>query len=108
MESITRCKDKKWDHIVPCAQYHLGRAYYEGFGVQQSDAEAENLWILAARDGNRDGSIKAQTMLGMFYSRPGEETYDIRKVRFSAIKASVGHFFSNCSKRDKVEFLPDV
>lgn len=80
MKAVMNNDDTKWDHLVPCAQYQLGRAYFEGFGVQQSDAEAEHLWILAARDGNPDGSVKAQTTLGMFYSRQEEDTYDIHKV----------------------------
>ena len=83
MKSVINDSDKKWEHIIPFAQYHLGRAYYEGFGVQQSDREAEHLWIQAARDGNTDGSIRAQSTLGMFYSRPGEDSYNIHKVKLS-------------------------
>lgn len=28
-------------HLVPFAQYNIGRAFYEGFDVKQSDTEAE-------------------------------------------------------------------
>ena len=80
MEEVINNNEKKWDYIVPFAQYQLGRAFYEGFGVGQSDAEAEHLWILAARDGDPSGSVKAQSTLAMFYSRPGEDSYDIQKV----------------------------
>ncbi|XP_041476636.1 LRP2-binding protein-like isoform X1 [Lytechinus variegatus] len=73
--------DAKWaQHLIPCAQYNIGRAYYEGCGVKQSDSEAERYWILAADDGNPKASIKAQTALGMFYCR--DETKDLKKAFF--------------------------
>ncbi|XP_072026131.1 LRP2-binding protein-like [Amphiura filiformis] len=67
-------------HIIPCAQYNIGRAYFEGYGVKQSNDEAEKWWLLAADDGNPKASIKAQTALGMYYSR--EETLDLKKAFF--------------------------
>ena len=70
-------------HLIPFAQYNIGRAYYEGFGVKQSDKEAERWFLAAAQDGEPSGSIKAQTVLGLFYSRPGEESFDLQKVGFS-------------------------
>lgn len=69
-------------HLVPFAQYNVGRAYYEGFGVKQSDGEAERWFISAAQNGDPGGSIKAQTVLGLFYSRPGEESFDLQKAYF--------------------------
>lgn len=69
-------------HLIPFAQYNVGRAYYEGFGVKQSDKEAERWFLAAARDGEPSGSIKAQTVLGLFYSRPDEESFDLQKVGF--------------------------
>ena len=66
--------------LVPCAQFCIGRAYYEGFGVKQSDAEAEKWWLLSARDGDANGCVKAQSILAMFYSRLGEENCDVSKV----------------------------
>ncbi|XP_067035151.1 LRP2-binding protein-like isoform X1 [Acropora muricata] len=69
-------------HLVPFAQYNIARAYYEGFGVKQSDAEAERWFLTAAQDGDPSGSIKAQTVLGLFYSRPGEESFDLGKAYF--------------------------
>ena len=68
--------------MVPFAQYNVGRAFYEGFGVKQSDAEAERWFLTAAQDGDPGGSIKAQTVLGLFYSRPMEESFDLQKVSF--------------------------
>lgn len=67
--------------LIPCAQYNIGRAYYEGYGVKQSDQEAERWWLMSARGGEPDGCIKAQSVLAMFYSRTGEETTDMKKVR---------------------------
>ena len=80
MESICNSKKKQAMALIPCAQYNVGRAYYEGKGVKQSDSYAEHYWLLAAKGGSREGSIKAQSILGMFYSRPGESCYDIKKV----------------------------
>eukprot|EP00794_Sanderia_malayensis_P005272 gene5272-5938_t len=82
MRRIANCKDPKWSHLVPSAQYILGRAFFEGFGVAQSDSEAERWWLLAAKDGDPDGSVEAQTTLAMFYSRIGEDSYDMQKAYF--------------------------
>ncbi len=38
-------------------------------------------WILAADDGNPKASVKAQSMLGMFYSRD-EKYQDLNKAFF--------------------------
>jgi len=68
-------------HLAPAAKYNIGRAYFQGVGVEkQSDEEAERWWLDAADDGNPKGSIKAQTMLGMFYSR--SETLDLKRSFF--------------------------
>lgn len=79
MESICTCKRKQSIPLVAFAQYNIGRAYYEGKGVKQSDEKAEHYWLLAAKEGDPDGSIKAQSVLGMFYSRQGEPSYDLKK-----------------------------
>ena len=62
------------------AQYNVERAYYEGFVIKQSNLEAERWFLEAARDHKPTGSIKAQTVLGLFYSRPGEDSFDLQKV----------------------------
>lgn len=68
-------------HLAPAAKYNIGRAYFQGVGVEkQSDTSAEQWWLDAADDGNPKGSIKAQTMLGMFYSRP--ESLDLKRSFF--------------------------
>lgn len=66
--------------LIPCAQYNIGRAYYEGFGVKQSDEVAEQWWLRAAKDGDASGCVKAQSILAMYYSRRGELTTDFKKV----------------------------
>merc|ERR1712002_252322 len=57
-----------------------GKAYFRGYGVKHLDDEAERYWLLAADDGNPNASIKAQSMLGMFYSRP--ESLNLEKSFF--------------------------
>lgn len=68
--------------LIPCAQYNIGRAYYEGFGVKQSDEVAEQWWLRAAKDGDASGCVKAQSILAMYYSRRGELTTDFKKSHF--------------------------
>ena len=80
LQEVIESKYPEAAHLVPHAQYNIGRAYYEGFGVRQSDAEAERYFLLAAQDGSPKGSVKAQTVLAMFYARPQEGTFDLSKV----------------------------
>jgi len=70
------------EKLIHCAQYNLGRAYYEGFGVKQSDNEAEKWWLLSARNGEDGGCVKAQSILAMFYSRLREDSFDLKKAHF--------------------------
>ncbi|KAM5264655.1 LRP2-binding protein isoform 2-T2 [Ctenodactylus gundi] len=58
----------KTRHLKFAAAFNLGRAYYEGKGVKQSDADAERLWLFAADNGNPKASVKAQSILGLYYS----------------------------------------
>ncbi|XP_037382270.1 LRP2-binding protein isoform X2 [Talpa occidentalis] len=55
-------------HLHFAAAYNLGRAYYEGRGINRSEEEAERLWLFAADNGNPKASVKAQSILGMYYS----------------------------------------
>ena len=80
LKEIAQSTSPEAAHLIPFAQYNVGRAYYEGFGIKQSDLEAERWFLEAARDGEPTGSIKAQTVLGLFYSRPGEDSFDLQKV----------------------------
>ncbi|KAI5211277.1 Lrp2-Binding Protein [Manis pentadactyla] len=65
-------------HLKFAAAYNLGRAYYEGQGVKRSDEEAERLWLFAADNGNPKASVKAQSILGLYYST--KEPRDLEKA----------------------------
>jgi len=80
MKEIAESNNPDATHLIHNAQYNIGRAYFEGFGVKQSDKESEKWFLLAAEDGDPKGSLKAQTVLGLLYSRPGEDSFDLDKV----------------------------
>ncbi|XP_053440429.1 LRP2-binding protein isoform X4 [Nycticebus coucang] len=68
MKKILDSPCPKARHLQFAAAYNLGRAYYEGKGVKRSDEEAERLWLFAADNGNPKASVKAQSILGLYYS----------------------------------------
>ncbi|XP_006882305.1 PREDICTED: LRP2-binding protein [Elephantulus edwardii] len=68
MKKIIESPCPKVKHLQFAAAYNLGRAYYEGKGVKRSEVEAERLWLLAADNGNPKASVKAQSILGLYYS----------------------------------------
>uniref|UniRef100_A0A2K6GHG0 LRP2-binding protein n=2 Tax=Propithecus coquereli TaxID=379532 RepID=A0A2K6GHG0_PROCO len=68
MKKILDSPCPKARHLQFAAAYNLGRAYYEGKGVKRSDEEAERLWLFAADNGNPKASVKAQGILGLYYS----------------------------------------
>ena len=69
--------------LIHNAQFNIGKAYFQGFGVKQSDKETEKWWLLACDDGNPNGCINAMTALAFFYSRKGEpEFFDLKKAYF--------------------------
>ncbi|XP_064631232.1 LRP2-binding protein-like isoform X2 [Lineus longissimus] len=81
MNRISSSTSLRAKHLVHAAQYNIGRAHFQGYGVRrQSDTEAERWWLLAADDGNPRASVKAQTTLGYYYSR--EESRDLKKAFF--------------------------
>lgn len=43
MKKIAETTDENAKHLVRAAQYNLARAYFQGYGVRQSDEEAERL-----------------------------------------------------------------
>ncbi|XP_059152970.1 LRP2-binding protein-like [Physella acuta] len=79
---IAESASKFCRHLIYAARYNLGRAFYQGYGEMQSDSEAETWFLLAADDGNPKASVKAQSVLGMFYSRLGTEYHDLKKAFF--------------------------
>lgn len=66
-------------HLVPSAQYNIGRAYFQGFGVGQSDEEAVRWWVSSAEKGKDPSSVRAQNTLGMYYSR--QENINLKEAR---------------------------
>lgn len=46
--------------------------------MKQSDEVAEHYWLLAGKEGDPDGSVAAQSQLGMFYTR--RDTKDVKKA----------------------------
>ena len=41
MKAVAESSNQKAKHLTRAAQYNVGRAYFQGYGVQQSDSEAE-------------------------------------------------------------------
>ncbi|XP_062380332.1 LRP2-binding protein [Sardina pilchardus] len=80
MRRVAQSNSPQAGHIKYAALYNIGQAHLEGYGVPVSSTEAERYWLEAAADGNPDASVKAQSALGMFYSRP--ESLDLRKAFF--------------------------
>ncbi|KAG8453707.1 hypothetical protein GDO86_000365, partial [Hymenochirus boettgeri] len=68
MERIIRSDSPSAKHLKYAAAYNLGRACFEGYGIPHSVKEAERWWLFAADNGNPNASLKAQSVLGMFYS----------------------------------------
>ncbi|XP_001368974.2 LRP2-binding protein [Monodelphis domestica] len=67
-------------HLKYAAAYNLGRAFHEGQGVPHDEKEAERLWLLAADNGNPNASVKAQSILGLYYST--KQPKDLEKAFF--------------------------
>jgi len=80
MQKVASSTSPKAKHLLFAAYYNIGRAYFQGYGVQHLDDEAERYWLLAADDGNPMASVKAQTMLGMYYCRT--ESSNLKKAFF--------------------------
>ncbi|XP_029515273.1 LRP2-binding protein [Oncorhynchus nerka] len=80
MRGVVQWNNPEAGSIRYTALYHIGIAYLEGYGVQKSNTEAESYWLLAADEGNPRACVKAQSSLGMFYSRP--ETQDLKRAFF--------------------------
>jgi TPR repeat protein len=84
-QSTTRTSKSKKQidtEIIAAAQYNVGKAYFHGFGVKQSDLMAEKYWLLSAHgdptnnnDDNSNGCVTAMTTLAFFYSRKGEPEF---------------------------------
>jgi len=80
MHQVATSRAARAHHLVHAAQFNVGRAFYQGFGVKRSDEDAERYWLMAAADGSPKGCIKAQSTLGLFYSLP--DHLDLKKAFF--------------------------
>ncbi|XP_040190184.1 LRP2-binding protein isoform X2 [Rana temporaria] len=80
MKIIVNSNSLQAEHLKYVAAYNLGLACFEGCGIRHSDEEAERWWLLAADNGNPKASVKAQSTLGMFYSRP--QSMNLKKAFF--------------------------
>lgn len=72
---VANANSAAYKSLIHGAQYCIGLAYFQGFGVQQSDKEAVRWWRLASNGGQPGGSAKAQSMLGMYYSLPDSKDF---------------------------------
>lgn len=76
--------------LVASAQFNIGRAYFEGFGVTENIEDAARWWHKAARDGSPEGSKLAQCSLGLLYSSPSHQ--DLPKAfAWHRLAAENGH-----------------
>ena len=83
MLRIAESTDEKAKTLIRMAQYNVGKAYFQGFGVKQSDAQTEKWWLLAADNGNPNACVGAMTALAFFYSRKNDpEYFDLKKAYF--------------------------
>ena len=81
MKIVAETRNKKYQHLVPSAQFNVGQAHLQGFGIRQSDDEAIRWWTLAAGAADQDdvGCIKSQNALGMIFSR--NDTLNLEQVQ---------------------------
>ncbi|XP_067932530.1 LRP2-binding protein-like isoform X1 [Watersipora subatra] len=80
MQAVATCTKMSCKHLVHAAEYNIGRAYFQGYGVRTDYEEAEKWWMLASDDGNPSACVRAQSMLAMLYSR--KDTADLKKAAF--------------------------
>ena len=74
-------ENERYKKLIHQAQYNVGKAYFQGFGVKQSDDEAENWWTRACDNGSPIGCVSAMTALAFFYSRKLDpEYFDLKKA----------------------------
>ncbi|CAF3755677.1 unnamed protein product [Rotaria socialis] len=88
MLEITSKEKDPHSFLIPYAEFHLGKAFFQGYGVEQSDEKAESWWLLAARDDRHEAVIEAQTALAFFYSRKNTDAYNLNKTLYWHNQAS--------------------
>jgi len=78
LKEVSQSQDPAYIYLVPHAQYNLGMAAFMGYGMPQDDEIAQHYWLLAGKEGDPDGSVAAQSQLGMYYTR--RDTKDVKKA----------------------------
>lgn len=80
MKQVAQSEGTTAKHLFFPAAYNLGKGFFQGYGVKQSDAEALKWWNLAADDGNPKASLLAQTTLGYMYCN--DDHRNLKKAHF--------------------------
>ena len=57
-------------HLIPAAQFNLGRALFQGIGVKKSDEEAAKWWSLATNSDKDPAAIRSMNTMALLHSRP--------------------------------------
>lgn len=105
MRVVAETKNKKYQHLVPSAQFNVGQACLQGFGINQSDDEAIRWWTLAANAVDQEdiGCIKSQNALGMMFSRNDTlnlEQVQIKDCKIISVYIIVGIALASTSSRE--------
>lgn len=90
MLQVAQSQRKEDQHLVPAAQFNIGKAYYQGFGTKQNDEEALKWWTLSAQAGTSPSSVRSMNTLALFYSRP-ERTSKEKAYSWHRKAAELGH-----------------
>ncbi|XP_019848793.1 PREDICTED: LRP2-binding protein-like isoform X1 [Amphimedon queenslandica] len=69
MLKVAQCKGAKNTDLVSAAQFNIGRAYFQGFGVKQDPEEALKWWKICSNSDTESG-VRAMNTLALFYSTP--------------------------------------
>ncbi|CAF0728077.1 unnamed protein product [Adineta steineri] len=98
VEISTKGKDPHC-FVVPYAEFHIGKAYFQGYGVGHSEEKAERWWLLAASGDGHEPVVEAQTALAFFYSRKSAFVYNLSKA---------WHWHNQAARRGSLESLGAV
>jgi len=76
------------EHGYARAQYSLGYAYANGFGVPEDDVEAVRWWRLAAEQGNARGQYSLEFMYANGEGVPEDHVLAYMWVNLSAVQGN--------------------
>ena len=96
MHRIATTEKDQHGFVIPYAEFHIGKAYFQGYGVPESEAQAQrsvesndgrfgqdspfSWWLLAASDAVHEPVIEAETALAFLYSRNSSPLYNMKKA----------------------------